>query len=348
MLSRKIAPSDFLQRAATAITVDTRSPAEYASGHIPGAVNIPLFDNDERAVVGRLYKKSGREEAVLEGLRISGPQLAEKLLTGINFARGGRLLLYCWRGGMRSESMAWLFSLAGIQLSLLDGGYKAYRGYIMEELSAKRNTLILGGLTGSGKTSILRVLSERGEQMADLEGIACHRGSAFGALGQNPQPTTEHFANLLFQEWTGFDISRTIWLEDESRNIGTVFLPELFWRNMQESVVIALISDPAVRLPRLVREYSGFPTEQLMESVMKISKRLGGTRTNDAAMAIENGDFAKAAEITLEYYDKAYLHSLHKRPAHLIHKIETSTDDPEVNASAVLEYAQANGLIAMV
>ncbi len=346
MLPKKSAPADFLIRTASAPVIDTRSPSEYASGHIPGAVSIPLFDDDERAAVGRLYKRSGRTEAVIEGLRLAGPRLTEKLRDGIRLAGTGQLLMYCWRGGMRSESMAWLFSQAGIPVTLLEGGYKAYRNYILGALSVKQKTLILGGLTGSGKTSILGVISQRGEQVADLEGIACHRGSAFGALGQSPQPTTEHFANLLFREWDRFDLSRTIWLEDESRNIGSVFLPEAFWKNMQESCVIALISDPGVRLPRLVREYCGFPPEQLRESVLKISKRLGGDRTREAVKAIERGDFMRAAEITLEYYDKAYLHSLHQRPGHLIHKIETRTDNPEENASIVVEYAREAGLLS--
>ncbi|MBE0674815.1 MAG: tRNA 2-selenouridine(34) synthase MnmH, partial [Bacteroidales bacterium] len=290
-MPKKLTPSHFLKRLVSTPVVDTRSPAEYASGHIPGAVSIPLFDDDERAAVGRLYKKSGRTEAVLEGLRLAGPRLTKKLRDGISLAEEGRLLMYCWRGGMRSESMAWLFSQAGIHVTLLEGGYKAYRTYILEQLSVKQNTLILGGLTGSGKTSILGVMSERGEQVADLESIACHRGSAFGALGQNPQPTTEHFANLLYREWERFDSERPVWLEDESRNIGSVFLPEAFWKNMQESTVIALISEPGIRLPRLVREYCGFPPEQLRESVFKISKRLGGDRTREAVNAIESGDF---------------------------------------------------------
>ena len=241
--------------------------------------------------------------------------------------------------------MAWLFSTAGIQALRLEGGYKAYRNNILSELAIKRKTLILGGLTGSGKTAILNVLSARGEQVVDLEALAHHRGSAFGSLGQGSQPSTEHFANILFDAWKDLDYNRKIWLEDESRNIGTVFLPDQFWKNMQESEEIALISEPSVRLPRLVREYSVFPPCQLRESVMKISKRLGGDRTQDALSAIDSGDFEKAASIALEYYDKAYFHALGQHPGSLVHQLETKTDNPEENADRVLDLARKKGLL---
>jgi tRNA 2-selenouridine synthase len=348
MLSKRVTASEFIDLSSTTPVVDTRSPSEFARGHIPGAINIPLFSDSERAAVGLTYKQKGRREAVMQGLSAVGPQLNGKMAEGIRAAKSERLLIYCWRGGMRSESMAWLFSLAGLSITLLEGGYKAYRSHILEDLSAERNLLILGGLTGSGKTSILKTLSRQGEQVIDLEGLASHRGSAFGALGQGAQPTTEHFANLLFNELRHTDRLRTIWLEDESRNIGSVFIPEPFWRNMEMAPVIALLSDNSVRLPRLVREYSGFPPEKLTESVLRISKRLGGDRTREALEAIAKGDFDAAAAITLAYYDKAYLYSLGKHPVHQVHMIETNTDDPEINAAVIKDYAAREGLVSAV
>jgi len=241
--------------------------------------------------------------------------------------------------------MSWLFQQGGIEPQILEGGYKAYRNHILGELAIKRKMLILGGMTGTGKTDILKILSEKGEQTADLEKIASHRGSAFGSLGQEDQPTTEHFANLLYNVWRGFDYSRAIWLEDESRNIGTVFLPELFWQNMHESPVIAVISDIKTRVPRLVKDYSGFPPEELIASVQRISKRLGGDRAADAISAISTGDFSKAAEITLSYYDKTYMYSLNQRNSSLIHILKSETGDAQQNADMVLDYVRNKGLL---
>jgi len=345
MSVESVKPDEFLANCGVIPVIDTRTPSEFLSGHVPGAVNIPLFSDEERAAVGLTYKTKGRSESVSEGLRYAGPTLSSKLTEALKIANSGKLMVYCWRGGLRSESMAWLFSIAGLDVLRLVGGYKAFRNNILGKLAIKRRTLILGGLTGSGKTAILNVLASRGEQMIDLEALAHHRGSAFGALGQGSQPSTEHFANILFDEWKGLDYIRTIWLEDESRNIGSVFIPDQFWNNMQESPVIALVSEPSVRLPRLVREYSVFPAEQLRESIMKISKRLGGDRTKDALLSTDTGDFERAAAITLEYYDKAYFHSLSHHPASLVHRLETKTDDPEENADLVLALARNKGLL---
>lgn len=341
----RVDPPVFLELARSLPIVDTRSPAEYLSGHIPGAINIPLFNDAERDAVGKAYKQRGRRAAVLEGLEYVGPTLASKLTSAIKTAPGGELLVYCWRGGMRSDSMAWLFETGDLRPTLLEGGYKSYRNHILDQLAIRRKTLVLGGMTGSGKTDILQILEQRGEQMVDLEMIASHRGSAFGSLGQGNQPSTEHFANLLFDRWRDLDFGRTIWLEDESRNIGSVFLPELFWNNMQSSPVLAIMSSISTRLPRLVRDYSLFPPDELIASVKRISKRLGGDRTADAVKAIETADFAKAAEITLTYYDKAYLYSLHRRDKELIHTLQSETGDAEQNAAMVIEYARDKGLL---
>jgi len=345
-VSKRIIASDFLNLCGTLPLIDTRSPAEYMAGHIPGAINNYLFDNSQRESVGKTYKKSGRTEAVLEGLRLAGPELNVKLNMALKASSGKQLLVYCWRGGMRSDSMAWLFTQGGLEPFILEGGYKAYRNYVLGELAVKRKMLILGGMTGTGKTDILKILSERGEQTADLEQIASHRGSAFGSLGQGSQPTTEHFANLLYNVWRELDFSKEIWLEDESRNIGTVFLPELFWQNMHDSPVIAVISDIKTRVPRLVKDYSGFPREELIASVQRISKRLGGDRAADAIKAIHAGDFSKAAEITLSYYDKTYMYSLNRRDPSRIHVLKSETGDAERNAEMVLDYVREKGLLS--
>jgi tRNA 2-selenouridine synthase len=339
MSSEKIPAGRFLELAETFPVCDVRSPSEYNSGHIPGAVNIPLFNDHERAVVGTKYKKEGRIPAILEGLRLSAPNMADKLAMAIKASREGRLLVHCWRGGMRSEAMAWLFSLGDISSDVLEGGYKAYRNHILEKLSERRKMIVLGGLTGSSKTHIIKHLKTAGQQIIDLEGLANHKGSAFGALGEMPQPTTEHFGNLLFDEWKMNDPALPFWVEDESRNIGTVFIPDGFYLNMQDSPTVILMMEARLRLPRLITEYSIYPPELLNTSIMKISKRLGGDDTRDALNAVGQGDFAKAIEITLRYYDKAYQYSLKKKKAGNLVFVETDTDDIAANAMKILEAA---------
>ena len=331
---------NFLRLADEIPVIDVRSPSEFTTGHIPGAFNIPLFDDTERAVVGTKYKKEGRTEAILEGIRLSGPSMHSKLEQGIKLSRQGKLLVHCWRGGMRSEAMAWLFSLADIETLILEGGYKSYRHFIIDGLSVNKKLIILGGLTGSGKTRILNYLNETGHQVIDLEGLANHKGSAFGSLGQLPQPTSEHFANMLYDKWRETDQRQPVWLEDESRNIGTVFMPEEFYLNMQLNPAIIILMDAKTRLPRLIEEYSCYSSEELTTSVMKISKRLGGDRTSEAIGAINSGDFATAIGITLQYYDKAYLYGLKRKQEKNIYYLNTDTDDIEINARKILEVAE--------
>ncbi len=336
----KLPADEFLQLRASLPVADVRSPYKYTVGHVPGAVNIPLFDDSQRAEVGTIYKREGNATAVIRGIDLAAPQMSGKLKSGLELAAGGRLLVYCWRGGMRSEAMAWLFSLGGIEPLVLRGGYKAFRNHILGDLGRERKYVILGGLTGSGKTGILRYMKSAGEQVTDLEGLASHRGSAFGALGQAPQPASEHFANLLYDDLSAHRAESPVWLEDESRNIGTVFMPDCFFERMQSAPVIALMMSIETRMPRLVREYTSFPVEEIMASVMKISKRLGGDRTREALDALKCGDYPTAIRITLEYYDKSYHYGLSKRPRDQVIYINTETDDEAVNAALAMEAAE--------
>jgi tRNA 2-selenouridine synthase len=344
MSTEKIAAGPFLDLSSSLPVIDVRSPSEFEAGHIPGALNIPIFSDRERELVGTKYKKEGQIPAILEGLRLTGPQMAAKLEQALKVSEGKKLLVHCWRGGMRSEAMAWLFSLGGIDTVVLEGGYKAYRSHILTSLSEKQKMFILGGLTGSSKTHIIRHLRTLGEQVIDLEGLANHKGSAFGALGEAPQPSTEHFANLLFKEWNSLSHDIPYWVEDESRNIGTVFLPELFYNNMQSAPTIVLMMSPQLRLPRLITEYSAFPPEALIASIMKISKRLGGDNTHEAVKAVETGDIGKAIEIVLVYYDKTYLYSIRRKGNGKIIFVETDTDDIETNTRKILAAARSFSL----
>jgi tRNA 2-selenouridine synthase len=339
-VTNKINIETFLKQSSSIPIIDVRSPGEYLNGHIPGSFNIPLFDDAERAAVGIKYKKEGRGKAILTGLDLIGPTMAEKLSKALILARNNKLLVHCWRGGMRSESMAWLFSLGGIESFVLEGGYKSYRNYILHKLSEPYRMVVLGGMTGSGKTLILKHLKSAGNNIIDLEGLANHKGSAFGALGQSQQPSSEYYSNILYDEFEKADLEKEIWVEDESKSIGTIFIPDEVYNKMQKSPVIAILMDIKTRLPRLLEEYSSYPKQDLMASVQRISRRLGGDNTREAIEAIEKDDFEKAIEITLSYYDKAYLYGISKRPPRQVYFIETDTNDVEENSFKVLETAK--------
>ncbi len=341
----KISPRQFLEKAANMPVFDVRSPAEFAQGHVPKAINLPLFNDEERAVIGTLYKKAGKEASLLKGLDIVGPKMSGFVKTAMRFAPRKMLLLHCWRGGMRSESIAWLLSLAGFQVYLLEGGYKSYRQFIREEIGSPARYIILGGSTGSGKTEILEILLKKGEQILDLEKIARHKGSAFGQIGEKPQPTNEQFENDLFDEWSQLDHNRTIWVEDESRSVGRVFIPEPLFLLMEKSEVFQIRMAKENRIKRLVAGYAKFPKEELQDSVKKITRKMGGQNALAANQAIDEGDFEKAVGIILFYYDKMYDFGIKRHETTKVFPLETDTPDAAINAEKVLEFYQNNNLL---
>ncbi|HTX88065.1 MAG TPA: tRNA 2-selenouridine(34) synthase MnmH [Bacteroidales bacterium] len=335
MISRTDAPN-FLESAKKLPVLDVRSPGEFRQGHIPGAFNLPLFTDEERAVVGTLYHRSGREASVLKGMELAGPRMAYYAEQSKVLAPGNELLLHCWRGGMRSENMAWLLDQAGFRVTLLDGGYKAYRSFIRSEWNRETRVIILGGMTGSGKTRILDCLEKLGEQVIDLEKIAHHKGSVFGGLGQEPQPTNEQFENNLYQSWQEFNLTGTIWMEDESRMLGNITIPVPVFEKIGRSPMILAETDPEMRIANLVAEYSGFSKEELGQAISKISEKLGGTRTQLALQDIRQGDYAAAAGRVLEYYDKAYRNAVAKRENREIYPVRADQKDPMENARRIL------------
>ena len=339
-MPEKLPIEEFLPLTDEWPLVDVRSPAEFAQGHIPGAVNIPLFDNEERAAVGIRYKQGGNENAVMLGLEIVGPKLAAMARQAKKTARNKKIFVHCWRGGMRSASMAWLFETAGLQVTLLEGGYKAYRRYIREQFSEEAKLIVLGGYTGSGKTDILKYLEKQGEQFLDIEGIANHKGSAFGHLGQEPQPTNEQFENNLADAWRKFDFEKIIWVEDESRMLGRCGIPEPLFQNMRNSILLKIIIPGPEREKRLVREYGELAQEDLLQSLEKIKHRLGGLATKEARQALEAGDMKKVAEITLFYYDKSYLHGNESRNPERIIEIEVEKDEPAKTAEMLKGFVE--------
>ncbi len=266
---------DFLQKAETRPVVDVRSPGEFAQGHIPGAVNIPLFSNEERAQVGTTYKQVSQDDALLLGLELVGPKMADFVRQSRGLAPEKEILVHCWRGGMRSGSFGWLLETAGMKVNTLVGGYKAFRNEVLAGLGTPQNIVILGGKTGSGKTEILHKLRELGEQVIDLEGLAHHKGSSYGAIGQLPQPSSEHFENEIYAQWRQLDPTRRVWIEDESRSVGRCLLPDAIWTQMRNAPLVVVEMSKAVRIERLVREYACFELNLLYEATHRIQKTAG-------------------------------------------------------------------------
>lgn len=320
--------------------IDVRTPAEYAHGHIPGAVNLPLFSNEERVIIGTLYKKQGKDVAVLEGLRLVGPKMANIVEEALCIAPEKKIRVHCWRGGMRSGSVAWLLRQVGFQVEVLSGGYKAYRNQVLKELENPLPFILLGGPTGSGKTYVLHALKALGEQVIDLEQLAHHKGSAFGALGEAPQPSIEQFENQLHHQLQSMDASRRIWLESESRKIGSVFIQNHIWLQMQQAPLVRMEVPLADRLSFLVKEYGGFDKELLAASILRIGKHLGGQHVKAAMEALDAGDLEKVASISLAYYDRTYSYSQSSRPEEKKFTISCPQLDPQANAALLLQFIQ--------
>lgn len=320
---------------------DVRTPAEYEKGHIPGAHNLPLFSDVERALVGTTYHKSGREAAILEGLEYVGPKMRRMVESVQKTTESETVLLHCWRGGMRSKSVGWLLNTYGYKVLLLAGGYKAFRNYVLQTFEMPRDIIILSGHTGSGKSGALEHLHRRQAQVIDLEGLAHHKGSAFGGLGELPQPTQQQFENQLAFQWRYLDSHRPVWLEDESQKIGSRMIPHSLWRQMRSAPVIFLKVPFQSRVDRLTDEYGVFQKSELMESIEKLRTRLGGAQVKKALEALAQNDLHLCCEILLRhYYDKTYLHGLNRRNPKTIYPLETDSADPQKNAEKLLAFSR--------
>ncbi|AFY29691.1 tRNA 2-selenouridine(34) synthase MnmH [Cyanobium gracile] len=299
--------------AAGGALLDVRTPAEFRQGHIPGAANLPLFSDAERAEVGTLYKRQGRQAAVLRGLALVGPRmeaLAAELVAWSDRSAGAPLRLHCWRGGMRSASVAWLAQQLELPVLLLEGGYKSYRRWVLELFERPWPVRLLGGRTGSGKTELLLALQGLGAAVVDLEGLANHRGSSFGGLGLPEQPSSEHYENQLAAALAPLAGAEQIWLEAESAMVGRCRIPAGLWHQMKAAPVLAVERPLAERVAHLVEIYGAQDPLALAEATRRIAKRLGPQRTALALEAIERADWATACEQMLDYYDRCYDHDL--------------------------------------
>lgn len=343
---KKISVSDFITLSEHHLVFDVRSPEEYNHAHYPGAVSLPLFSNEERKVVGTAYKKQGKQIAIKLGLDFFGIKMrsmveeVEKLCDRIQ-PNNKKILVHCWRGGMRSAAVAWLLNLYGYDVYVLEGGYKVFRNWVLLQFEYPYQIKVLGGYTGSAKTETLQELEKLGENIIDLEGIANHKGSAFGGIGQMPQPTQEMFENILalkISDKNQHHNPNYFWVEDESQRIGNLIIPNAFWNSMRKSSLYFIDIPFENRLNFILQSYGNLEIQALKEATIRIQKRFGPNETKITLVYFEENNIKKAFENLLNYYDKNYITSLHKREnvEHLLHNIELLEISPKTNAEMVL------------
>jgi len=295
------------------LIIDVRSPSEYAEDHIPGAVNLPVLDDDERARVGTIYKQVSPFEARRLGAALVARNIAHHIDTTLSDQpQRFHPLVYCWRGGMRSNSMAIILASIGWRAALVHGGYKTWRRQVVDALDRDADDLpliVIDGQTGSAKTEILKILANQGEQVIDLEGVAAHRGSVFGPLTGQEQPGQKSFETTLWDQIRRFDPGRPIYIEAESALVGKCRVPKRIWQSMKVSPRIRIAVDPAERARYLTTAYP-----DLIENRSKINRALDQLTPHHGHDKIEvwrdlagRGEWRSLAErLIVEHYDPAY------------------------------------------
>jgi tRNA 2-selenouridine synthase len=368
---QKITIEEFLELAKHHPVLDVRSPGEYTHAHIPAAYSLPLFTDEERKQVGTAYKQQSREAAIKIGLDFFGVKMkkmveeVEKIVSSYQLAVSKEqtvksqlptdncVLVHCWRGGMRSAGVAWLLDLYGFKVYTLDGGYKAYRKWVLAQFEKEYNFIIIGGYTGSGKTLLLHELLKQNKIVIDLEALANHKGSAFGALGEKGQPKQEMFENMLagklaIVRWslteenstnmTNDQQSTVIYIEDESQRIGNLQIPIPLWNTMRKAPICFLDIPFEKRLKYITEEYGKYEKEKLLEAITRIQKRLGGLETKNAIHLLQEDKLKACFRILLTYYDKWYSKGLHNREnlSALLNKIPCRSVDTKINTEKLL------------
>lgn len=375
---QKITIEDFLKLVKLNPVLDVRSPGEYAHAHIPTAHSLPLFNDEERKQVGTAYKQQSREAAIKIGLDYFGVKMkamveqTESIVGSWQLAMGNQqsapgelptancVLVHCWRGGMRSAAVAWLLDMYGFKVYLLTGGYKTYRKWVLAQFEKNYNFNIIGGYTGSGKTLLLHELKKQGKIIIDLEGLANHKGSAFGALEGIPQPGQEMFENTLVQalaqsavvsgqlavggEQFGdianrqLQIANCIFIEDESQRIGNIQIPMPLWYSMRKAPVFFIDIPFEERLIYITEEYGKLKKDTIKDAILRIQKRLGGLETKNALQFLQENNLMECFRILLSYYDKWYHKGLHNREniTTLLNKIPCTGVDTDINTQKLL------------
>ena len=328
--------NEFLLKSKNELLIDVRAPVEFLKGHIPGAINIPLFENSERVEIGTLFKQQGKDSAVSRGMEIVSPKMSSFVKQVTELTKNKKVFVYCFRGGMRSNSFAWLMNNSGLDALILKDGYKVYRNHVLESFSEKKSLVLIGGKTGSGKTEILKELKRKSYQVIDLEHLAHHKGSAFGSINEQKQDAQQIFENNLFNTFNQLDKSRTIVLEDESKNIGFNKLPHELWLQMKQASIIKIEIPFELRVQKLVDDYTTSDIPSLKNCVIKIAQQLGTLNTKLCLQYLEENNLADVARLSLLYYDKAYEFIYDHKTQPVFH-FSSDTIDAEINVQKVKE-----------
>jgi tRNA 2-selenouridine synthase len=335
MTAPQLQVEDFLLESKNNLIIDVRSPEEFFKGHIIGSINVPLFENEERAEIGTLYKQQGKEKAINRGLEIVKPK-KPKFIERINqLTLNKSVFVYCFRGGMRSNSFAWFLNSFGYDAKILKGGYKAFRNFVLSEFNKHRKIILLGGKTGSKKTELLNQLKNEGYPILNIEEIANHKGSAFGSINQNKQEPQQTFENKLFQELQSSNNQNYLIIEDESQTLGYNKIPHAFWLQMKNAPIIKINLELKERLNQLVKEYATIDKQLLINAVNKIAQQLGPLNTKQCINYIQENQLHAAAEICLHYYDRAYEYKYEKKTDIEIIELNMCKEESENNFEQV-------------
>ena len=322
--------------------LDVRSESEFAQDHMPGAINLPVLNDAERAKVGTIYKQVSPFDARKVGAAIVARNIAQHLDT--HFAakdKNYHPLVYCWRGGQRSNSMAQVLSQIGWRVTVLEGGYKTYRADVrqqLQQLPEQFTYQVLCGLTGSGKTHLLRQLAQRGVQVLDLESLANHRGSLLGQEWEgkfSPQPSQKRFESLLLQQLKSFDVSKPVWVEAESNKIGQIYLPPSLWQQMKQAKCVEIQLPQSARVEWLLQEYPHLVThpDLLKYQLQHLKSRYGWKKINEWYSLIDASQWHALVEDLLTcHYDPTYSRSMGQYNQHLERKLQiTDISDTSVD-----------------
>lgn len=299
-----------------ALLVDVRTPAEFSEATIPGAVNVPIFSNEERVRVGTLYKQEGKSVARKLGIELVAPKIP-RLLEQVEQLRPGHkgpVIVFCWRGGMRSLAMTSFMNLAGIHARQLIGGHKAFRSHVCAYFEQQQwpPIYVLRGLTGVGKTQVLHRLAEQGFPVVDLEGLANHRGSAFGALGLEPQPSQKMFEAMLWQRLRQLESAEYLLTEGESLHIGRLLVPKRFHQTMQLQTSLWLKASLEFRTKIILEDYPAIDRlrEQFEKPICALKERLGKKIVAQLLDLLHSGQWEQLVyELMVHYYDPLYMHT---------------------------------------
>lgn len=303
---------NFLANREAYFLVDVRSPGEFNASRIPGAINVPLFSDEERALVGTTYCQEGTDQAKLVGLSLISPRLPTMVAELLRGAAGREIVVYCWRGGMRSRSVFAVMEALGYPIRQLVGGYKAFRRQVvtfLNETDIKVPVFVLNGLTGVGKTLVIKKLQAMNAPALDLEGMANHRGSAFGAVGLGDARSQKDFEAYLFLALREQHEAPYLIVEGEGKRIGPVIIPDFFFAAMIQGYHLLLEADIDVRVERILEEYRGKldNADALATAVYSLQKKLGKEKCEALAVSIRQGDYKTAATmLCTDYYDMYY------------------------------------------